>query len=499
MAGAVSRLRLRAPAGSVVTARARIEDALRLADTDDRLLLLQRVDLGRMPLRAHPVHWAARTAERVNDLRNRAVHAAMPGALFADSVWFRSLEEARALLLRELAAGRVPSAWFWRLAVRDWGGLTLAAWLPRLAAETVHDPRRLVALAHAVLAIAAAGHLPAVAAALAGAALPPAPIAMPPRTPAAAPPGTEAREAEGQVLPRVDRLLARHDPATRHALLAAIVSAPAGDSKAAWIARFALVAAAPELASHPTVLARAASVLIERASAPPGSAVLAEPWADPGQPDPFGRSARNDKAASGAANPYSVASPEAAPPAVVPAPAQSTPTPEVASAPELRTPEPAYLPATGTELVSAGAGVFLLARALVLMGLPAWLDRRPALAADGFGRGLLHAVAARMRVGADDPLFAVLGAEPNPAWQGELDAWRIGLDRWLRRTARVRLAAVVRRRGWITATGETLTIRFRADTADVRLRRRALDIDPGWVPWLGLVMRYHYRDDPVSA
>ena len=49
-----------------------------------------------------------------------AVHGARSDAFRADAVWFRSRDEARALLLAELAAGRAPFAWFWRLAVPDW-------------------------------------------------------------------------------------------------------------------------------------------------------------------------------------------------------------------------------------------------------------------------------------------------------------------------------------------------------------------------------------------
>jgi hypothetical protein len=28
--------------------------------------------------------------------------------------------------------------------------------------------------------------------------------------------------------------------------------------------------------------------------------------------------------------------------------------------------------------------------------------------------------------------------------------------------------------------------------ADVRVRRAGLDLDPGWVPWLGRVVLHHY-------
>jgi hypothetical protein len=30
--------------------------------------------------------------------------------------------------------------------------------------------------------------------------------------------------------------------------------------------------------------------------------------------------------------------------------------------------------------------------------------------------------------------------------------------------------------------------------ADLRVRRRGLDRDPGWVPWYGRIVAFHYAD-----
>ena len=62
----------------------------------------------------------------------------------------------------------------------------------------------------------------------------------------------------------------------------------------------------------------------------------------------------------------------------------------------------------------------------------------------------------------------------------------------------VRLSELARRRGWLHLTDDTLLVRFPLEAADLRLRRLALDADPGWVPWLGLAVRYHYRDTPLA-
>jgi len=35
---------------------------------------------------------------------------------------------------------------------------------------------------------------------------------------------------------------------------------------------------------------------------------------------------------------------------------------------------------------------------------------------------------------------------------------------------------------------------FPPAAADIRLRRHALDVDPGWTDWLGLAVRYLYAE-----
>ncbi|HEX3407847.1 MAG TPA: hypothetical protein VHS81_11465, partial [Caulobacteraceae bacterium] len=166
---AVSRLHVRSPADRAARAQARVEDALRVAPAaPERLLVVRRLALGRIAADARPERWHERAAGALAEQSARAVHAAHPGAANAGAVWFRSPDEARALLLLELAAGRHPSAWFWRLAVRDWDEAPLAAWLPRWIAVAGRDPETALALARAVVAVAAAGWLETIVAAVAG-------------------------------------------------------------------------------------------------------------------------------------------------------------------------------------------------------------------------------------------------------------------------------------------------------------------------------------------
>lgn len=130
------------------------------------------------------------------------------------------------------------------------------------------------------------------------------------------------------------------------------------------------------------------------------------------------------------------------------------------------------------------------------MGLAEWLTRHPHQAADGFAWALLRAIAVRMRIAQADPLWSVLPAEaPADKWIG---AWRVGLDRWLRRRTAARLCDIVQRAGWLSLADGSIVARFRLCDADIRLRRHALDVDPGWVPSLGQTVRYAYSDHALG-
>lgn len=71
-------------------------------------------------------------------------------------------------------------------------------------------------------------------------------------------------------------------------------------------------------------------------------------------------------------------------------------------------------------------------------------------------------------------------------------AWLTAARRWLRRNAHLGLAEVVVRPGRITATRTHIDVFFDLAQADIRVRRAGLDIDPGWVAWLGRVVHFHY-------
>ncbi|WP_257446371.1 hypothetical protein [Archangium lipolyticum] len=107
------------------------------------------------------------------------------------------------------------------------------------------------------------------------------------------------------------------------------------------------------------------------------------------------------------------------------------------------------------------------------------------------------------------PLAVTYGVEPGgtppppgrtlaPALRGEddlgllLQGLRTAARRWCRRYARLGLHELVCRPGRITATRTHVDVLFDIQQADIRVRSAGLDIDPGWVPWLGRVVRFHY-------
>ena len=51
---------------------------------------------------------------------------------------------------------------------------------------------------------------------------------------------------------------------------------------------------------------------------------------------------------------------------------------------------------------------------------------------------------------------------------------------------------VCRRRGEIAFDPGWVELRLPVDEISVELRRAGLDLDPGWVPWLGCVVRFVY-------
>jgi hypothetical protein len=150
---------------------------------------------------------------------------------------------------------------------------------------------------------------------------------------------------------------------------------------------------------------------------------------------------------------------------------------------------------------------------LFLLHVAGELDLPAELARDPGGRSLrwwLHRLALVLAPTAEaDPAalaFAGLGPDAVPPSVGEppaADAERAVVaalgrrcaDRLGERLADAapdRLAQVCRRRAAVTADPSWIDVRMAADDVDTDVRRAGLDLDPGWLPWLGAVVRFVY-------
>jgi hypothetical protein len=144
------------------------------------------------------------------------------------------------------------------------------------------------------------------------------------------------------------------------------------------------------------------------------------------------------------------------------------------------------------------AGLSFVIPMMARLGMATYLASRPHLTDEDFGRRVLGQLASRLSIPDDDPVLRALGdarADARVPIDAHLVAWVSAIRHWCRRDAKIPLATLVRRRGEITATRTHIDVAFALREADVRVRKGGLDLDPGWVPWLGRVVRFHYRDD----
>lgn len=85
-------------------------------------------------------------------------------------------------------------------------------------------------------------------------------------------------------------------------------------------------------------------------------------------------------------------------------------------------------------------------------------------------------------------------ADAAPAFGAEQVAlaWLHAARRWLRRRAGIGLHDLVRRSGRIACGHTHLDVTFALGDVDLRVRRAGLDFDPGWLPWMGRVVGFHF-------
>ena len=119
-----------------------------------------------------------------------------------------------------------------------------------------------------------------------------------------------------------------------------------------------------------------------------------------------------------------------------------------------------------------------------------------------FPAHLLSQVAMKFGIPDVDPIRQALTTQSPNSFFGHVDplaeitpeitAWIAAMRFWCRRYVGMKLTEIIDRPGAFTLTRTHLDIYFHHDQADIWIRRSGLDLDPGWVPWLGRVVLFHY-------
>jgi hypothetical protein len=480
------------------------------------------VCIRRVVVPPHRVRWDCVDAELVSGWAQAIGHAVrgtmIPGG---DMVRFASRSHAQADLIVSVLAGDRERLWAWQLlGLWPAGTWTDAEAVSSTVAAAVDErPGAMVAL---VVAAARAGQLgrfveyvgPDALAGFTRRIWLAAGGTLPPSSWAAAQDGATDAALAGRLAALLRQrseiiACALRLPAARLAAPGPLAESAAG-SVAESLAALAVLEAEPAMAAHPDAWAAvAATARALRAAAgepqPPSATVGAVPYPDlpPG--------AATAEAPRSATRPRS---PRDVPPAPRP---EGEPDGTRAQARPLTDDGAAPVPPSVTGATSWGGLLFLLP-VVAELGIPATVTAQP----DAYGVGLrpvLHELGRQLLVraapgaepaGADDPArLAFCGLSPRsdaPRPPEPRARELIGLDAdsvvaALRerlpeptpdRGDPALLLSVCRRHAVIHADPGWIDVDLRLDEVSVDVRRAGLDLDPGYLPWLGCVVRFRY-------
>jgi hypothetical protein len=149
----------------------------------------------------------------------------------------------------------------------------------------------------------------------------------------------------------------------------------------------------------------------------------------------------------------------------------------------------------GAPLPTALGGLLFLLPVLERIGIAALLSGEPDLLDLEVPARVLLDVGERVCLDPDDVMLRLLRRRVMERAPRPWDVIR-GLvteaRRWCRRDARIGLRDLVLRPAQLSATETHVDVILDLRDADIRVRRAGLDVDPGWVPWFGRVVRFHY-------
>lgn len=529
----IGRLRLRGAAHAIAAARGPLASALQQASwpttAADEVLLLRQVHA-----RGQARELAARAAAAARELAAHAVDGWSPGAAHAAAVRFASRASLLACLARDLLDGSVGQRWYWQSWQALWQQPTDRALQQLLLEEPLALPTIVDALHSSGVGprfwsrLGADAAAPILAQVARTAGWQEVVTAAQRQLATAVPPArTSPRDVVGE-RPRHDLRFLQADPRDPRLLLAALLTlwqqAPRQLHGAAGVARLcALVRAnstappdrqplvqdaaavslpgpyagtmtrepsTPSLGATAAVAPLARDVPAARRRQRPAQADALEMQAPPSTEAPRGTGAgatQRDAEAAPARPPAIARGDSDAPPATV----QGAP----AAIPDDKVATTRFGSAVSHSFHTGLGGLFYLCNFLALPRVQAqWPAELP-----GSGWRGLYELALAFDCAPDAALLEFLAHALELEDGAALQALPPCLNtRTLMRLGRQRYgAAAWRAESWrrparVLATSSHLDLHFRLQDVSLPVRRCGLDLDPGWQPWLGRVVQFHY-------
>jgi hypothetical protein len=461
-----------------------LEDALHTASLPEAdggwLWLVRSLSVGRINPKGSSASLALHIEQQVRQWGLLAFHGSDPAAETAAVVYFRSALEAHIVLAQRLSRSQPTNAWFWSLAVPGWQPQqTLDVALRQILYDAFSLPGGVVAVAELLGVLVQERTGDRLLASL---------------TPQD---GRQLLQACGwQASPTLnpERFPPLDLPLAWRLTLAEWLSTwgPA-DERVLWLGAIALIAQNPSRLAAATVLVQAQG-LIQQLSPNSNRSSVPEPESlKPPLP-----AAEHGLTPSPSADLH--LSPLQPADSVLPADPEVRLPPEVpGSLPDSDSETETVAPWFGLPTVkTAFAGFYFLVPLLSQLHIEVLLQHHPHLLELDWPRRLLLRTADQLGIPTEDPVLLALSspaplAAPEQAIVKSLcRIWSKTLQCWSRRDSHLSLARLVRRPGALVYSRTHIDLYFDHRQADIRVRRLGLDLDPGWVPWLGHVLQFHY-------
>lgn len=480
----VLRLRMRLPDSALrLRVESMVEEALRLTtlpgEDQGRIYFFRQLELPIFDVRSSPQQWVARCSQQLLAISHTAHYAGDHGSAFAPAVYFHDQHEPRRLLLARLLADETPREWYWQKATG------VACDLPApLRVEQVLElwhvqPAAWAAVARELLPLLSAQATRTLLQLLRS--------------------GTAERwlgameSARTQIPHQTQPPVLR--PPTLRLLRDLCLHFPENDPRVVFFSVLAVLESCPSVTQNGTLVTMAESL-----SQQPAASVAPER-------DARGRLLLRPKITTGPTPEHVKDEAEAANIFADRATTRNKTETANLSLPDV---------AMRGEHRTGFAGLYFLLHPLRHLGIAEVLEANPQLALTHFVSRILLRLALTAAVEEDDPILLPLLEDLAEQTQQPADPliipstlaslrrlhaseqlterlWAVAIRRWCRTYAHMSLRQMIARPGRIYATPTDIEVTMPMSAVELRIRRCGLDLDPGYVPWFGRVIHFHYH------